>query len=108
MTAAADPVTQPPDNPSNSNVGVELQDSEESRKVIEAIVADNPAATLSHRPGLVRVSVPGRLVVRRETIEGLLGRPWETHEFQMCIVTYYGHIGEWDEDEIVIAWDHSS
>jgi len=88
-------------------VGVDLQEnSEDSRRIIEAIEADNPDCTVTHFPGLIKIQAPGQLVVRRETIEKLLSRPWETHEFQMAIVTYYGNIQEWDDDEIVIAWDH--
>ena len=55
---------------------------------------------------LVRITAPGRLVVNRVTVEDRLGREWETHEFQMAIVSYFGHIQDWDDDEIVIAWDH--
>lgn len=89
------------------NVGVDLQEgNDETRRIVDAIRRDNPEAELSYLPGLVRVQAPGALAVRRETVEELLGRPWETHEFQMAIVSYFGHIGEWDDDEIVIAWDH--
>ncbi|GAA1240466.1 MULTISPECIES: MmoB/DmpM family protein [Janibacter] len=87
-------------------VGVDIQESENNRGVIEAIEADNPEAELTHSPGLVRIAAPGRLVIQQATVEEKLGRPWETHEFQMAIVSYFGHIQEWDDDEIVIAWDH--
>ncbi|MET8249554.1 MmoB/DmpM family protein [Streptomyces sp. NPDC005202] len=88
-------------------VGVDLQEStDDTRRVVEAIERDNRDATVSYLPGLVKIQAPGRLVVRRETVEDLLGRPWETHEFQLAIVSYYGHIAEWDDDEIVIKWDH--
>ncbi|GAA0672038.1 hypothetical protein GCM10009535_59640 [Streptomyces thermocarboxydovorans] len=88
-------------------VGVDLQEAtEDTRRVVEAIERDNQDATVSYLPGLVKIQAPGRLVVRRETVEDLLGRAWETHEFQLAIVSYYGHIAEWDDDEIVIKWDH--
>ncbi|MCM3555943.1 MmoB/DmpM family protein [Janibacter melonis] len=87
-------------------VGVDIQESENNRGVIEAIEADNPEAELTHSPGLVRITAPGRLVIQQATVEEKLGRPWETHEFQVAIVSYFGHIQEWDDDEIVIAWDH--
>ncbi len=87
-------------------VGVDIQESEQNRPVIEAISADNPASTVNHMPGMVRVTSPGRLVIRRETVEERMGREWETHEFQLAIISYFGHIKEWDDDEIVIAWDH--
>lgn len=87
-------------------VGVDIQESETNRVVVEAIEADNPDCSVQHLPGLVRITSPGKLVIYQATVEEKLGREWETHEFQMAIVTYFGHIKEWDDDEIVIAWDH--
>ena len=87
-------------------VGLDIQENEQNRPVVEAIEADNERATIRHMPGLVRVQAPGRLVINRETVEARLGREWETHEFQLAIVSYFGHIKNWDDDEIVIAWDH--
>ena len=87
-------------------VGVDIQESENNRAVVEAIEATNAGCTVQHMPGLVRITAPGRLVVTRESVEERLGREWETHEFQLAIVSYFGHIKEWDDDEIVIAWDH--
>ncbi len=87
-------------------VGVDIQESEQNRAVIEAIEADNREATVNHMPGMVRVTAPGRLVIQRASVEERLGREWETHEFQLAIISYFGHIKEWDDDEIVIAWDH--
>ena len=87
-------------------VGVDIQESEQNRAVIEAIEADNPDAMVRHMPGLVRVQAPGSLVIKRESVEARLGREWETHEFQLAIVSYFGHIAEWDDDQIIIAWDH--
>ncbi|WKV16096.1 MmoB/DmpM family protein [Janibacter limosus] len=88
------------------DVGVVIRESESNRPVIEAIEADNPGCTVMHTPGLVRITAPGRIVINRETVEEKVGREWETHEFQMAIVSYFGNIREWDDDEIVIARDH--
>lgn len=88
------------------DVGVVIQESESNRPVIESIEADNPGCTVMHTPGLVRITAPGRIVINQETVEEKVGREWETHEFQMAIVSYFGNIQEWDDDEIVIAWDH--
>ncbi|MBS4730318.1 MmoB/DmpM family protein [Mycobacterium sp. SM1] len=87
-------------------VGVDLQDTEDNRVIIDAIERDNPGADVLRMPGLVKITSPGHLVIRRSTVEELLGRPWETHEFQLAIVSYVGHIAEWDEDEILIKWEH--
>jgi phenol hydroxylase P2 protein len=88
------------------DVGVDLQENEDNRAIIEAIAADNANCAVRHLPGLVRITVPGRLVINRASVESRLGRDWETHEFQLAIVSYFGHIAEWDDDEIVIQWDH--
>jgi phenol/toluene 2-monooxygenase (NADH) P2/A2 len=87
-------------------VGVDLQDSDDTRSLVEAIQGDNPDVELMHMPGLVKLTTTGELVIRRESVETLLGRPWETHEFQLNIVSYSGNIAEWDDDKIVIKWEH--
>jgi phenol/toluene 2-monooxygenase (NADH) P2/A2 len=88
-------------------VGVHLQESgDDVRSLVQAIEQDNPQASVSYMPGIVSVRAPGELAIRRGTVEAKLGRAWETHEFQLAIVSYLGHIGTWDDDEIVISWDH--
>ena len=88
-------------------VGVDLQESgEDFRRMVSAIEKDNPGMRIQHLPGLIKVFSPSRLVIKRETIEDELGREWETHEFQLSIVSYYGNISDYDDDEIVISWDH--
>jgi phenol hydroxylase P2 protein len=58
-----------------SNVFIAFQDNEDARPIIEAILADNPAAQATYPTGLVKIDAPGRLVVRRATIEELVGAP---------------------------------
>lgn len=92
--------------PRTRQVSVDLQDSEDTRALVEAIEEDNPDADLLRMPGLVRIQAPKEVVIRRETVEQRMGREWETHEFQMNIVSYSGHIADWDDDQIVIKWEH--
>lgn len=88
-------------------VGVDLQESgEDGWRMVSAIEKDNPGMRVTHLPGLIKVNSPGKLVIKRETIEEELGREWETHEFQLSIVSYYGNISDYDDDEIVISWGH--
>jgi phenol/toluene 2-monooxygenase (NADH) P2/A2 len=87
-------------------VGVDLQDSEDTHGLVDAIEADNPGAEVTHMPGLIRVTMLGELVIRRDSVAEQLGRDWETHEFQLNIVSYFGTIAEWDDDKIVIKWEH--
>ena len=94
------------DTPRTRTVGIDLQDSEESRALVEAIEEDNPDAEISRIPGLVKITSARELVIRRETVEQRMGREWETHELQVHIVSYSGNIGEWDDDEIVIKWEN--
>lgn len=85
-------------------VSVDLQETEENRALVNAIEADNADLVINHFPGVVKLQAPGRLLINRESVEDQLGRPWETHEFQMAIITLSGNISEWDEDRIVISW----
>jgi len=87
-------------------VGIDLQESEENRALIEAIEADNADLTIRHLPGLVKLQAPGQIVINRETVEAKLGREWETGEFQLAIVSYAGNFSEWDDDQIVVSWEH--
>ena len=87
-------------------VGVDLQENEENRALVEAIEADNDDLTIRHMPGIIRLTKNGQLVINQASVEQRLGRPWETHEFQMAIITYFCEFVEWDDDQIVIAWQH--
>lgn len=87
-------------------VGVDLQENDESRAIVDAIEGDNEGVVVSRMPGLVRAQCPQRLVIRSASVERHLGRPWETQEFQLSIVSYFGHIDDWDDDQVVVAWDH--
>ncbi len=87
-------------------VGVDIQESEENRALIEAIEADNADLTIRHLPGLVKLQAPGQIVINRETVEAKLGREWETGEFQLAIVSYAGNFSEWDDDQIIVSWEH--
>ena len=86
-----------------SKVFIAFQDNEESRPVIEAILADNPEATAVHSPGLVKIDAPGRMVIRRATIEELVGRPFDLQQIQVNLVTLSGHVDE-DDDELSLSW----
>lgn len=87
-------------------VGVDLQDAEENRGLVDAIKADNPELTIRHLPGLLKLQAAGRLVINRETVESKLGREWDTGEFQLALVSYAGNFSEWDDDQIIVSWEH--
>jgi phenol/toluene 2-monooxygenase (NADH) P2/A2 len=87
-------------------VGLDIQDAEENRALVDAIKADNPELTIRHLPGLLKLQAAGRLVINRETVEQKLGRDWDTGEFQLAIVSYAGNFSEWDDDQIIVSWEH--
>ena len=87
-------------------VAIDLQESEENRALVEAIVADNPDLTIRRLPGLVKLQSAGQIVINRATVERKLGRDWETGELQLAIVSYAGNFSEWDDDQIIVKWEH--
>jgi len=88
-----------------SNVFIAFQANEESRPVVDAIVADNPEAQVVYSPGLVKIDAPGKLVIRRETIEGQTGRPYDLQQLQINLVTLSGNLDE-DDDTFTLSWKH--
>ncbi len=88
-----------------SNVFIAFQKNEESRAIVDAIVADNPSATINEQPAMVRVDVAGRMVIRRSSIEEQIGRPFDLQEMHVNLITLSGHIDETD-DEFVLEWRH--
>jgi phenol hydroxylase P2 protein len=60
---------------SDAIVFIALQTNDDMRPVIEAIEADNPHATVNHYPAMVKIDAPGRLEIRRASVEERIGRP---------------------------------
>jgi phenol/toluene 2-monooxygenase (NADH) P2/A2 len=87
-------------------VGIDIQDAEENRGLVDAIKADNRELTIRHLPGLLKLQSAGRIVINRETVEQQIGREWDTGEFQLAIVSYAGNFSEWDDDQIIVSWEH--
>jgi phenol/toluene 2-monooxygenase (NADH) P2/A2 len=83
-----------------SNVFIAFQHNEESRPVIDAIVADNPNAVVTHPTGLVKIDVPDRLTIEEQT-----GRPYDLQQLHVNLVTLSGHIDE-DDDQLTLSWRH--
>lgn len=88
-----------------SNVFIAFQHNEESRPVVDAIVADNPGAQVVHSPGLVKIDAPNRLTIKRATIEAQTGRPYDLQQIHVNLVTLSGHIDE-DDDQLTLSWKH--
>ena len=88
-----------------SNVFIAFQANEESRPIVDAILADNPQATAVHSPGLIKIDAPDRLVIKRATIEEQIGRSYDLQQIQLSLVTLAGNVDE-DDDEFTLSWRH--
>lgn len=87
-----------------STVFIALQANEDTRPIIDAIVLDNPDCTVNRQPAMVKIDAPGKLTVRRETIEEQLGRAFDLQELQVNLITLSGHVDE-DEDAFTLCWN---
>ena len=88
-----------------SKVFIAFQKNEETRCIVNAIVADNPAAIVNEQPAMVKIDVPDRLVIRKATVEDELGRSFGLQELHVNLITLTGHIDETD-DEFTLSWSH--
>ena len=88
-----------------SNVFIAFQANEESRSIVEAIVADNPNAVVVESPGMVKIDSPDRLTIRRDTIEELTGARFDLQQMHVSLITLSGHIDE-DDDQFTLSWKH--
>ncbi|MDY7564652.1 MmoB/DmpM family protein [Pseudomonas sp. RTC3] len=86
-----------------STVFIALQTNEETRPIIEAIEIDNPEAVVNREPAMVKINAPGRLVIRRETIEEQMGRSFDMQELNINLITLSGNVVE-DEDSLTLTW----
>jgi phenol hydroxylase P2 protein len=96
MTTATTELARPP-------VFIALQTSETARAIVEAIVSDNPDATVTDYPAMVKIDSPGRLVIRRASVEEQVGRRWDVQEIHLSLISLSGSIEETD-DEFILHW----
>lgn len=88
---------------STQPVFIAFQANNDTQPIIEAILADNPHAKLNEMPALVKIDAPGRLVVRRTTIEEHMGRSFDLRELHINLISLAGEVDESDE-EFVLEW----
>jgi len=87
-----------------SKAVIVLQDNEESRYIIEAIEQDNPEATVNYQPAMIHVENERSLIIKRETVEEMIGREWNVQELHINLITISGHVDE-DDDQITLSWN---
>ncbi len=84
-------------------VFIALQTNDDTRCIVEAIMQDNPHATLESYPAMVKIDAPGRLVIKRSSVEELIGRSWDLQELHINLISIAGGIDETD-DEFTLQW----
>lgn len=86
-----------------ATVFIAFQKNEESQAIVEAILADNPHATVNDEPAMVKIDAPERMVIRRETVEQEMGRNFDLQEIHVNLVTLSGNVDQSD-DEFTLSW----
>lgn len=74
--------------------GPVLRAGEVADAVVEAVREDNAEreVIIEEHASYVRVKVAGECVVKRETVERMLGRPFEMREIEINMPAFAGHI----------------
>ena len=85
------------------NVFIAFQDNEESRPIIDAILADNPEAKSNPFPAMTKIDCPGRLEIRAESVSERLGRDWDPQEIHLSVISLSGSVDE-DDGVFAIFW----
>lgn len=87
-----------------SQVFIALQLSDDSRAIVQALLADNPHAVLQEQPAMVRIDAEQRLTLKRESVAEILGRDFDLQELHLSLISLTGHIDETD-DEFTLSWN---
>ena len=87
-----------------SQVFIALQLSDDSRAIVEALLADNPHAVLEEQPAMVRINAEQHLTLKRESVAEILGRDFDLQELHLSLISLTGHIDETD-DEFTLSWN---
>ena len=89
--------------PARQPVFIAFQANGDTAPIIDAIEEDNPHARIDESPGMVKITAPGRLVVKRETVEEMAGREFDLQELQINLISLSGTL-DGTEDEFVLEW----
>lgn len=82
---------------SDNKVFMIFQDTNDARPFIDAVVQENPAATLTHQPGMVRFDAMGEIGITRDVLEELAGREVDLQEIHLSLISLSGNIDEDDD-----------
>lgn len=83
----------------NNRVGPVLRASSITAAVIEAAQEDNPGKTIrvDDKLAYVRIDTDGELILRRSTLEDMLGRPFKMSELEVNLGSFAGRIETSDD-----------
>ncbi|MDE2372002.1 MAG: MmoB/DmpM family protein [Burkholderiales bacterium] len=83
----------------NNRVGPVLRASSITAGVIEAAQEDNPGKEIrvDDKVAYVRIDTDGELILRRETLEQTLGRPFRMSELEVNLGSFAGRIETTDD-----------
>ncbi len=91
-------------NPIQSTVFMALQTNDDTRPIIEALQRDNPDAVVNRLPAMVKIDAPRRLVLKRSTVEEILGADWDLQAINLNLISLSGNVEE-TEDEMILQWN---
>ena len=78
----------------NNRVGPILRQGALAKAVADAAEADNPGKNIAvdDKVAYVRISTDGEMLLRRETIEEMLGKPFRMSELEIELSSFAGRI----------------
>lgn len=88
-------------------VGMDLDTSGGSivTAMIAAIQEDNEDVIVEDFMVYKKVKAPGKMVLKRETVEEHLGADFEMDQVHIFMSSCFGFITDWDEEHITIEWE---
>jgi len=83
----------------NNKVGPVMRQGDLAKAVAEAAEADNPgkAIQVEDKVAYVRVQTDNEMILRRQTIEEMLGRPFSMMELEVDLSSFAGRIDTHDD-----------
>ncbi len=90
-------------------VGMDLDTSggDVVRAIISAIEEDNEGVLVEDFSVFKKVKAPGKLVLKRETVEEYLGQDFDMDQIHIYMSSYFGFIADWDEEQLIIEWEEA-
>ncbi len=78
----------------NNMAGPVLRGGETTMAIVDAIVEDNPEkdVKIADHGAYIRVEAEGGVILRRQTVETMLGRPFRMQEIEVYLTGFSGKI----------------